>query len=403
MSSYKNNNKGERKEIHQEETKSQQLEMIKTHKTKAKANKTRTYLWNQHIYDGGTWTKAKMKKEGLLDQMLLKDNDSKQSKETNPNNSWNTIVDTTPQHKIPNQLITSEHSSLSSLTVNNTEQKRGKRKDKVDEYLQSWELKRTKNIKIKKLKTKDSNTNQSSIQSSSATNQLTYERKKSSTSDVSLAVATDRSMQETTTVIKKRLPIFTKICKQMITTTQKGLKSFGFKQKITTNKTTEQKRYNNSIQTPLNTQTKLKENRYKGDKLTKLDQNHTRLFYLNINGIDTGNGDHSLLQLCHNLQEEGVDVISLTETNVHWKRQHVTSNFKRIVQETWPEDKIGICTSESNISWNSDYKPGGTAMISLNKVTSATINKGEDPSGLGRWTFMTLLGKNNSRTSIFNM
>ena len=42
-------------------------------------------------------------------------------------------------------------------------------------------------------------------------------------------------------------------------------------------------------------------------------------------------------------------------------------------------------------------------MISLNKITSATINKGEDPSGLGRWTFMTLLGKHNSRTTIFNM
>ena len=34
MSSYKNNNKEERKEIHQEETKSQKLETIKIHKTK---------------------------------------------------------------------------------------------------------------------------------------------------------------------------------------------------------------------------------------------------------------------------------------------------------------------------------------------------------------------------------
>ena len=31
-------------------------------------------------------------------------------------------------------------------------------------------------------------------------------------------------------------------------------------------------------------------------------------------------------------------------------------------------------------------------MISLNKITSATINKGEDPSGLGRLTFITILG-----------
>ena len=80
----------------------------------------------------------------------------------------------------------------------------------------------------------------------------------------------------------------------------------------------------------------------------------------------------------------GLDVIGLTETNVHWKRCHVTSNFNKLLKATWLEEKIGICTSGSNISWNSDYKPKGTAMISLNKLTSATINKGQDPSGLRR-------------------
>ena len=217
-------------------------------------------------------------------------------------------------------------------------------------------------------------------------------------------MAIDKRTNEPRTVIKKKLPIFTNICESKKTNPkQQGLKSFGFKQKITTNKKLKQIRYNISIQTPFNNQKKLKENRHKGDKLTKIDPNNTRLFYININGIDTGNGDHSLLQLCQNLQEVGVDVISLTETNVHWQRPHATSNFKRILQETWPKDKIGTCTSESNISSNSDYKPGGTAMISLNKVTSVTINKGEDPSGLGRWKFITLLGENNRRTSIFNM
>ena len=63
--------------------------------------------------------------------------DSKQRKETNLNTSWNTIVDTTPQPNIPNQIISSDHSSLSSLTVNTTEQKRGKRKDKVDKFIKS--------------------------------------------------------------------------------------------------------------------------------------------------------------------------------------------------------------------------------------------------------------------------
>ena len=160
----------------------------------------------------------------------IKNNDSKQRKETNLNTSWNTIVDITPQPHILKQIITSTQSSLSSLTIHTTDQKRGKRKDKVDEFIKSWELKESKNIKTKKQKPKDSNTSQSSIEKSKAPSQFTYARQRSSTSDVSLTVAIDRRTQEPTTVIKKRLPIFTKICKsKKITSTQKGLKSFGFK------------------------------------------------------------------------------------------------------------------------------------------------------------------------------
>ena len=194
------------------------------------------------------------------------------------------------------------------------------------------------------------------------------------------------------------------MCKsQKNTFKQQGLQAVGFKYKVNINKKLKQTQPNNSIQTPFNSQHTLKVNRHKGNRLNKLELNHTRLFYININGIDNGNRDHSLLYLCQHLQEVGVDIISLTETNVHWKRPHVTSNFKRILQDTWSEGSIGTCTSESNISWDSNYKPGGTVMISLHKITSATINKGEDPSGLGRWTFMTIMRKNNNSTTIFNM
>ena len=213
------------------------------------------------------------------------------------------------------------------------------------------------------------------MQTSNAPSQLTYERQRSSTSDVSHSVAKEKRTKGAKTTFKKRLPIFKSICKsQKKTFKQHGLKAFGFKHKANINKKLKQIQPNNSIQTTFNSQNTLKVNRHKGDRLTKLELNHTRLFYININGIDNSNGDHSSLQLCQHLQEVGVYIISLTEIDVQWKRPHVTSNFKKILQDTWPEDRIGTCTSGSNISWNSDYKPGGTAMISLNKITSATIN-----------------------------
>ena len=42
-------------------------------------------------------------------------------------------------------------------------------------------------------------------------------------------------------------------------------------------------------------------------------------------------------------------------------------------------------------------------MITSNKLTSATIYKGQNPSGMGRWTFTTLLGKYDNRTTVFTM
>ena len=68
------------------------------------------------------------------EQSSMKDNESSQSKETNLNNSWNTIVDIIPQQQptTPNQIIASTQTSISSITINTPDNKRRKRKDKVD-------------------------------------------------------------------------------------------------------------------------------------------------------------------------------------------------------------------------------------------------------------------------------
>ena len=124
---------------------------------------------------------------------------------------------------------------------------------------------------------------------------------------------------------------------------------------------------------------------------------------MNINGTELGKGGHSLLQLCLTLKEKRVDIVCMTETNVHWKRAHVYHSFRQTLKDARPKRKISFCTSELDIKWNSDCKPGGTTMFTLDNVSSVVLQKGHDPSGMGRWTFITILGKNNSRTTIFTM
>ena len=52
------------------------------------------------------------------------------------------------------------------------------------------------------------------------------------------------------------------------------------------------------------------------------------------------------MQLCLNLKEIGVDIISLIETNVHWKRNHIISKFKILLKKVWSNNKIAYSTSE---------------------------------------------------------
>lgn len=48
----------------------------------------------------------------------------------------------------------------------------------------------------------------------------------------------------------------------------------------------------------------------------------------------------------------------------------------------------------------SQYQPGGTATVLCNNWTSCLITNGEDPLGLGRWSFITLRGKGTKKVTI---
>ena len=86
-------------------------------------------MWNQHTYDVGTWTKDKMERERLTDQVL-----------------WSSIVSRTPkQNSYPTTIKLSQTSSISSLSDNNYSQKRQK-KDKVNEFIEKMGKRSINNV-----------------------------------------------------------------------------------------------------------------------------------------------------------------------------------------------------------------------------------------------------------------
>ena len=98
-------------------------------------------------------------------------------------------------------------------------------------------------------------------------------------------------------------------------------------------------------------------------------------------------------------------VIYLTETNVNWDMQYIFNSFTKTLRDTWPKEKITTCTSNTNTNTTrkGDYKPEGTSITLIGRLSSSVINKGQDNSGLGRWIFTTILGRNNNKTTILNV
>ena len=95
----------------------------------------------------------------------------------------------------------------------------------------------------------------------------------------------------------------------------------------------------NTIKPTLESLQESQTNEYFGDRLTTKPNENLRILSLNINGLDLGKGEHSLLQLCLNLQNKGVDLLCLTETNVNWKRHHVVQKFSATLKKAWINQK----------------------------------------------------------------
>ena len=140
-----------------------------------------------------------------------------------------------------------------------------------------------------------------------------------------------------------------------------------------------------------------------------------RLFYNNCNGVEINQVIESLLQqerdkkkfnylqdieiptkldgLLRQMKAWSVDIVSLSEFCVAWE-DHVP---RRAVQRLTQKYEANGCwtVSSSNIKVGSYYKPGGTGTLAMDNCNGKIKERGSDPWGMGRWSYILLSGKSN--------
>ena len=76
--------------------------------------------------------------------------------------------------------------------------------------------------------------------------------------------------------------------------------------------------------------------------------------------------------------------------------------------DCWHERVLGkLKTSTANFAWNTTEKnktaelqPGGVGIVAMDDTAHRVIERGKDPTGLGRWTWVLLEGKQHIRMRI---
>lgn len=118
----------------------------------------------------------------------------------------------------------------------------------------------------------------------------------------------------------------------------------------------------------------------------------------NPNGLSITNHYHILLQDLQHCRDYGAAVICLPETNTNWHLPDLHQKFKNALHRTWPQSQYQ--TSRSPEEFLSQYQPGGTTTIVCNNWISRIVDRGEDPLGLGSWSYFTLRGKGQGKVTI---
>jgi hypothetical protein len=111
----------------------------------------------------------------------------------------------------------------------------------------------------------------------------------------------------------------------------------------------------------------------------------------NVNGMIPINNDKGMTAMAGNIRGLQAGSLSMIETNVEWKHFQYRETMSRLLRKTFGEARVEFCTSD--VSFEGRYKPGGTATAVLVNWCHRGVGSGRDPTGCGRWSYVTYGGK----------
>ena len=163
------------------------------------------------------------------------------------------------------------------------------------------------------------------------------------------------------------------------------------------------------------------EHKFVGDELRNGMGKIVRVYFNNCNGLEINRlineqikqnfekkekeylGEVSLHTkveaLLSTMKDWEVDICCLAGTDIAWEHKAAKKAVQMVSRRIF--DRCGsITTSTSTVKSASNVKPGGTGIFTNGSWASRLKAKGEDPHGLGRWSFIEIEGRDKKSLTL---
>ncbi len=160
--------------------------------------------------------------------------------------------------------------------------------------------------------------------------------------------------------------------------------------KLPTTKLKQLRHTRSHIQLPLHD---LLDNNHWGD----IPSNNPAIFRViskNVNSLSTTDNNLQWCGAAQALYDLDAHILCLQEPNTHWTAP-ILRPIYRLFQKTFMHAKFS--TSASIDVTDSNRQPGGTFLAVVGCYASRVLTTGSDTSGLGRWAYCELVGRNGRR------
>ncbi len=112
-------------------------------------------------------------------------------------------------------------------------------------------------------------------------------------------------------------------------------------------------------------------------------RNTLRIGFININGIPSSAHHPKNKELLNSINSTKLSIIGLAETNRCWHKMRIQDKWQERTRGWWETQRTALSYNTKDNELATEFQPGGTALISINKAAHRILETGNDSAKLG--------------------